>query len=151
MNKVTLTFNVEITCQPKQFHSLRMGVVVHEVEVEYDNKDDLEHKFLEMHELYQDILVKAKELALQKGVYSGDIRVNYNSDGPSVTVNVDDNGSYDSVIDDIFGEDDDSSIIDGDNITDDDEYDNDHESAEDDEGDNGDGDNLLDDLENLLL
>ena len=108
-NKFSLS--LEITTQPENFHSIKVGVVIHEVEVEYENNEELEEKIMEKQNIIQNILVEAKNLALTNRVYSS--KIDYHTkDNENVSVKITDlnqDSKRDSLID-ILGEESDTDV-----------------------------------------
>jgi len=73
MSEVTLSLSVEVVAQPKQYHSVKMGIIIHEVKIEYGTDEELTERVMAIEEKYQSILNKAKNLAIEKNLYTGKI------------------------------------------------------------------------------
>ena len=80
MPKTKISLSIESTSQPKQYHSLKMGIIIHEVEIEYENDQDLNEKIMSIENKYQMVLNNAKNLALDNKLYVGTIENFYDNE-----------------------------------------------------------------------
>lgn len=87
MSVEKITFSVEMTTQPKAYYAVKLGIMVHEVEVEYDSDEELQQKCLDIQNKYQAILVDAKNVALKNEIYSSKV-TEFNDEGVDVVVTV---------------------------------------------------------------
>jgi len=105
MSEVKLSFSIETTCQPKQYHSLKMGLIIHEVNFVFEDQADLEQQIMDLQKKYQKVLNDAKTLAVKKGLYSATTETYYDDDFKTeVSIKVgdqkdEDNQSYKDTLD----------------------------------------------------
>lgn len=108
MAKNKFSLNLEITTQPENFHAIKVGVTMHEVEVEYESNEELEEKVIEKQNILQNILVKAKNLALTENIYSSEVFYHTkNNESVSVKIIDENQDNKRNSLEDILGEDED--------------------------------------------
>jgi hypothetical protein len=109
MAKGKFSLNLEVTTQPESFHSVKLGVSMHDIEIESDNEGDLKEILKKKQEFLQEILLQGKELALVNKIHSSEANLHTNNDeNITLRINNDKQDTKNEALEDIFGDDVDS-------------------------------------------